>query len=93
MIFDQTDLLAFSSKAPAIEPTSAGPDQPAAVEPRLDEAGRQWLTLVCGFCEFRGGQYLEHYGKVKCRCGRVYWALQPKRPGPLKLFPHPEQPL
>jgi len=30
-----------------------------------------------------------HYGKYLLSCGAAVWALQPKRNGPLKLFPWP----
>jgi hypothetical protein len=30
-----------------------------------------------------------HYDRVIVKCRRLYWALQPKRSGPLALFPWP----
>lgn len=32
---------------------------------------------------------VEHYGVGRAKCGRSYWALQPKRGEPMKLFPWP----
>lgn len=31
----------------------------------------------------------QHYDRMIMECKRPYWALQPKRNGPLVLFPHP----
>lgn len=30
-----------------------------------------------------------HYDRKICPCGRGYWALQPKREGPLAIYPWP----
>jgi hypothetical protein len=30
-----------------------------------------------------------HYDRFKMSCGRLYWTLQPKRNGPLVLYPWP----
>ena len=32
---------------------------------------------------------IAHYDRVIVGCGRRYWALQPRRNGPLKMFPWP----
>lgn len=40
-------------------------------------------------CGSKGGAYLVHYGLMRCSCGRMHWALQPDRLGPLILFPWP----
>jgi hypothetical protein len=32
---------------------------------------------------------VQHYDRVIVSCGRPYWALQPKRNGPLRMFPWP----
>ena len=48
----------------------------------------QWVPIHCP-CESKGGQYLKHYDVVRCSCGKFFWALQPKRNGPLKAFPWP----
>jgi len=53
-----------------------------------EQAG-EWVTHECGFCGERGGQYLAHYDIMRCFCGRLVWALRPKRDGKLKLFPYP----
>ena len=31
----------------------------------------------------------EHYDRIQTQCGRKWFVLQPKRNGPLVLFPHP----
>lgn len=47
-----------------------------------------WCSILCD-CGHQCGQYLQHYGLVKCSCDRVFWALRPKRNGPLILYPWP----
>ena len=47
----------------------------------------QRLTVVCE-CGRKGGGYYAHYDLVRCDCGKRFVALQPKRGGLLKLFPH-----
>lgn len=51
--------------------------------------GTEWVPLECGFCGAKGGQYLGHYDTVRCRCGKMFWALRPHRDEPLRLFVHP----
>ena len=51
--------------------------------------GTTWLSHTCPVCEVKGGTYLSHYGVMRCSCGSFFWALQPRRDGPLVLFPHP----
>jgi hypothetical protein len=53
-------------------------------------AAGQWIDNPCP-CGAGGGQYLEHYGILKCSCDRLYWALRPDRHGPLVAFPYPVQ--
>ena len=48
------------------------------------------VTLVCG-CGFKGHASQVHYGRVRCKCGRLFWALRPRRDGPLVAFPLPGQ--
>jgi hypothetical protein len=48
----------------------------------------QWVPVPCE-CGAKGGQYLAHYSLVRCSCGKYFWALQPKRGGPLVAFPWP----
>lgn len=50
---------------------------------------RQQLSYRCGACGHRATVYIEHYGKTYCKCGLTFWALQPRKGGPLKLFIHP----
>lgn len=49
-------------------------------------AGEQRVRLDCERCGFKGSASVEHYGKVRCNCGRVYWALRPKRDDSLVFF-------
>jgi hypothetical protein len=66
----------------------AGPARAARTAGKAAEEGT-WLTHVCGRCGKKGGGYLRHYEVMTTCCGEFVWALQPKRSGPLKLFPHP----
>jgi hypothetical protein len=57
-----------------------------ALNPVPDAEGRQCLSFKCE-CGLKPGQYyLKHYEVCRCQCGRFFWALQPKRSGPLKAF-------
>jgi hypothetical protein len=56
-------------------------------EPDVEE----WCAHVCE-CGSKGGQYLRHYGLMRCNCGRMFWALRPRRHGPLVLRPWPGYP-
>ena len=58
-------------------------------ESKVQGPGTTWLAHECGFCGAKGGAYLAHYGVMRCSCGNFVWALQPRRDGPLELFPHP----
>ena len=51
--------------------------------------GTEYVRHVCGFCEAQAGAYVRHYEVLRCVCGRFFWALQPKRSGPLVLVAHP----
>ena len=48
----------------------------------------QYVKVPCD-CGRAGGQYLAHYELVRCDCGKFFWALQPRRDGPLVAFPWP----
>lgn len=48
----------------------------------------QWVNSVCD-CGSKGGAYLKHYQLLRCSCGRMFWALRPKRNGPLVSYPWP----
>jgi hypothetical protein len=48
----------------------------------------QWVKNPCD-CEAGGGAYLYHYGVMRCACGRRFWALRPKKEGPMVAFPFP----
>jgi hypothetical protein len=45
-----------------------------------------WVRLECGFCGAKGGQYVLHYGLLRCSCGRIFWALRPGRASTLVLL-------
>lgn len=54
-----------------------------------DETPREVVQTTCD-CGRPIVVNIEHYQRVACRdCGKIYWALQPKRNGPLVLFPWP----
>lgn len=53
---------------------------PVAVVPQVH------LNCDCGNA---GMVRILHWQKVRCVCNKVWWALQPKKNGPLKLFPWP----
>jgi len=40
-------------------------------------------------CGAGGTALLRHYETVLCRCGQTFWALRPRKNGPLVLVPHP----
>jgi hypothetical protein len=49
----------------------------------------QHFTVPCDYAR-KGSVKLGHYGVCRCpNCNCRFWALQPKRFGPLVLFPHP----
>ena len=58
--------------------------QPAAVQAGAPKT--QYVRLHCE-CGAKAGAKLTHYDIVQCVCGRMFWALQPKRNGPLVAFP------
>lgn len=41
-------------------------------------------------CGSRWAQVVLHYDVVKCSCGVYWWALRPKRNGPLVAHRYPE---
>ena len=47
-----------------------------------------YLATKCR-CGKKHGAYLKHYQVLRGSCGAFFWALQPKREGPLVLFHHP----
>ncbi len=49
----------------------------------------QYVSFVCDRCSKRVGCNISHYGLMECMCGKEWWALQPKRGGPLVAFPWP----
>ena len=67
--------------------------QSAAPAAKLERAPdpEQFFRVHCP-CAGGGTVYLRHYERVRCECGRVYWALKPKRNEPMKLFPWPGDP-
>lgn|GEM_PF-4097585 len=56
---------------------------------RRPAPAEQFFTLPCD-CRGKRGVKLGHYDIVRCPdCRCEFWALQPRRDGPLKLFPWP----
>lgn len=52
----------------------------------------QHFTVLCD-CARKGTVKLGHYDVVRCpHCNCQFWALQPQRDSPLKLFPWPGLP-
>lgn len=49
---------------------------------------RQQLSVECARCGRKVGAMVNHYQVVVCPCGWRYWALEPKRDGPMVLVPH-----
>jgi len=51
--------------------------------------------LVIHACECGRAHHLTvgHYDRMLLKCGRMMWALQPKRNGPLVMFPWPGPPM
>ncbi len=50
-----------------------------------DPDAKEWVNSCCD-CGTKGGQYLRRYELCRCSCGRMWWALRPKRNGPLVAF-------
>jgi len=51
----------------------------------------QYVRFTCDRCQKVCGANMSHYDFVSCgKCGKLYWALQPKRNGPLIAFPRHE---
>lgn len=58
--------------------------------PRAPVFPPQRITYVCPYCEAKRQATVSHYDIVTCgNCGEENWALQPRRGGPLVMFPHP----
>jgi hypothetical protein len=50
----------------------------------------QQIRLHCDECDCTSNGKLAHYDVSRCpKCGKRYWALRPKRNGPLVLCPYP----
>jgi len=50
------------------------------------------VTMFCSVkcdCGQTHGATLGHYDRVEGSCGKIYWALQPRRNGPFVLFSWP----
>lgn len=43
-----------------------------------------YLNCECGKSKMI---FIRHWERIRCVCGRIWFALQPKRNGKLKLFP------
>lgn len=57
-------------------------------ERAVDEMEHVNVPCACGS---KGGANLRRYDLVRCKCGKMYWALRPDRGGPLVAFPWPGQ--
>lgn len=55
----------------------------------MNPADKMQVGTGCCPCGKSHCFMLGHYDKAVAKCGRVYWALQPKRNGPLALYPWP----
>lgn len=55
-------------------------------EPPVDVS--EHLSLVC-VCGNHGMVWIKHWQRIRCVCGRLWWALRPKRNRPMKLVPWP----
>lgn len=52
----------------------------------------QYVRSPCE-CGVGGGwRMVQHYDVLRCRCGREFWAIRPKRNGPLVASPWPGLP-
>lgn len=54
--------------------------------------GKPLVIHVCE-CGKAHRLFVAHYDRVLLKCGRMVWALQPKRNGPLAMFPWPGPPM
>lgn len=50
---------------------------------------RAVIVKKCACGKVHAVDNVVHYDRVILDCGRPYWVLQPKRNGPLTLFPWP----
>lgn len=48
------------------------------------------VAIHCG-CGQKWQQSLKRYEIVRCACGKFWWALRPRRDGPLRAFAWPGQ--
>jgi hypothetical protein len=55
-----------------------------ATKPAAEE--KQYIRVPC---DCKGGGYANHYDKLYCPCGHIWWALRPIRSGPLVAYPWP----
>lgn len=79
--FGGTETQRINAEATSVAPNTAIPERSV-----------RWVPHNCE-CGSKGGQYLGHYDLMRCNCGRMHWALQPQRGGPLLLYPWPGLPI
>lgn len=49
----------------------------------------QYVRSPCECGAGGGWRMVGHYDVLRCQCGREFWALRPRRSGPLVAFPWP----
>ncbi len=77
------DRLVLESPEPTSTPATAPADRCPMIPPPPQSVE---IQCVCRrACAWR----MAHYEVTRCTCGKGWWALQPKRNGPLVAFPWP----
>lgn len=74
---------------PGTEGTTTTEGGSATGSPRPAVPSVQFLRCPCDCGKPRGWRFVEHYDVVRCVCGNYFWALRPKRNGPLVAKPYP----
>lgn len=62
------------------------------VPPEVPQDGPQYIIFLCDACGKKFRLQASHYDKFRCMCGKAYWALRPKRYGPLLAYAWPGTP-
>lgn len=50
------------------------------------------VRFTCADCRKAWSVDVRHYDRIRCACGKTYWALRPIRSGPLVMNPWPGTP-
>lgn len=69
----------------------SAPAEKAAVQTSAMPA-TQYIRNVCDCGAGGGWRMVSHYDVFRCRCGWDFWAIRPKRNGPLVASPWPGLP-